>query len=621
MIENITKEFLNAIRLPQKLDKMYLILVPPVTMNMESQYRFPVGIALVSAALKASGRNVNSINLTYKENYEEYILNILKENHVDVVYTGGLCVQFPYIKKICDIVKSFDSNIIVGVGGGIITGSPEVSMQALGNADIGMIGEGEITINALSYAIEMEEDLDSVDGIIFKKEGSWKRTERRAEIQNLDMVPFPDYESMGFQEMMDKLYCEPPLVPGQHNATIVAGRSCKFRCTFCFHPSGSRYRKRGLDNIFKEIGWLINEFCIDVIAFQDEMFVDREDEIFEFCDRIEPYHIKWQMQTRVDTVNEKILKRCKDAGCFHVGLGLESADNRVLKSMRKNITVEQYEEVANVAQKIGMNIESNLIFGDICEDEETISNSLNWWNEHPEYDIKLGWIRVYPGSDLYRYAVKKGFIADEVKFLKEGCPQINISKLSDDSYWKWVDKVYLLDTKSRDDKLREAITLSKTTNTTVDIHYKCIDCGMITEFDKAYSMFKNITYRCPHCGKYIGIAAIDYVDKEFANRKIRNIISGKIGIWAAVGHAIAPVFEKFPELNADNVWLIDKNATERVRLCNKIVYKPDIIERMEIDTIICPNIEETYKQIREECQKIDCVKRFYHISDLLVEKV
>lgn len=40
-----------------------------------------------------------------------------------------------------------------------------------------------------------------------------------------------------------------------------------------------------------------------------------------------------------------------------------------------------------------------------------------------------------------------------------------------------------------------------------------------------------------------------------------------------------------------------------------------------IDTIICPNIEGTYQQIKEECKKINCVKHFYHISDLLVEKV
>lgn len=621
MIENITSEFLNEIELPKKLNKNYLILVPPAIMNFESQYRFPVGIALVSAALKASGRNVFSANLAYKENIEEYIINIIKENKIDVVYTGGLCVQFSDIKQICDIVKNYNPSIIMGVGGGIITGSPEVSMQALENADVGMIGEGEITINALSYAIETKGDWDSVDGIIYKKDGDWKRTSKRAEIQNLDIVPFPDYEGLEFQEMMDKPYCEPPMIPGQRNATIVAGRSCKFRCTFCFHPSGSRYRKRGLDNIFKEIDWLIHTFKIDAIVFQDEMFVDKENEILEFCQRIEPYHIKWQMQTRIDTVNEEILRRCREAGCFHVGLGLESADNRVLKSMHKNITVEQYEKVADIAQKVGMNIESNLIFGDICEDEETINNSLNWWKDHPQYDIKLGWIRVYPGSDLYNYAVKNGYIVDEVSFLTEGCPQINISKLTDESYWRWVDEVYLLATKSRNEKVKESVKLTKTTDTTIDLHYKCVNCGMETEFKEAYSMFKDITYQCPYCGEHIGISPIDYVDVEFAKTKIQKILKGKVGIWAAVGHAIAPVFDKFPELNAHNVWLIDKNATGMVKLCGKIVYQPDIIEKNGIDTIICPNIEGTYQQIKEECKKINCVKHFYHISDLLVEKV
>lgn len=90
------------------------------------------------------------------------------DNSINVVFTGGLSGQYFRLKEIFDAVKLVDPNIITCVGGGIITAEPTVAMEALGSADFGIIGEGEITVNTLAYALENDEDVRQVKGIVLR---------------------------------------------------------------------------------------------------------------------------------------------------------------------------------------------------------------------------------------------------------------------------------------------------------------------------------------------------------------------------------------------------------------------------------------------------------------------
>jgi len=66
-IENITSEFLSMIKLPVKSAKSlnYLVAIPKLVHDDEIEYAFPIGIASVTSALKASGRIVFTLNMNY----------------------------------------------------------------------------------------------------------------------------------------------------------------------------------------------------------------------------------------------------------------------------------------------------------------------------------------------------------------------------------------------------------------------------------------------------------------------------------------------------------------------------------------------------------------------------
>lgn len=409
-----------------------LLVIPRYFSTDFYGYIIPMGIMYVSAALKKSDvANVLTVNLNHEDkDYESVLRRIIVDNNVDIVGCGGISGQFIEIYPLFETVRRIAPHVKNIVGGGMITADAETAMKAFGDfVDYGVIGEGEITVPALVQTIAEEGNPGLVEGIIYPDEnGGFIITKPRMEIQDLDSLPLPDYKGFNYDkylstngEWQDGKKFSP--------VAIIGGRSCKYACTFCFHPSGSRYRQRSLDSIFHEIDYLIEHYNINYIALREELFASDVNRVLEFCRRSENYSIVWSIQLRVDSINREMVKALAKSRCRYVFLGIESADNRILKSMRKHITVEQVENALNLCLEYGLDTRSTIIIGDEEETIESTETTLNWWLAHKKkWAIDLGLIIAFPGSTLYKHAIADGRIPDPVQFLRDGCPIINLSK-------------------------------------------------------------------------------------------------------------------------------------------------------------------------------------------------
>ena len=421
-----------------------LLVIPRYFSTDLYGYIIPMGIMYVSAALKNSGvAKVLTVNLNHEDrNYESVLQRIIVENNVDIVGCGGISGQFIEILPLFEAVRRIAPNVKNIVGGGMITADAETAMRAFGNTvDYGVIGEGEITVPALIETIANGGNPGLVDGIIYPDQnGGFIITKHRKEIQDLDSLPLPDYEGFDYDkylatngEWQDGKKYSP--------VAIIGGRSCKYACTFCFHPSGSRYRQRSLDSIFQEIDYLIAHYDINYIALREELFASDVNRVLEFCRRSLNYPIVWSIQLRVDSITLEMVEALSKSKCRYLFLGIESADNRILKSMRKHITVEQVEKALNLCLEYGLDTRSTIILGDEEETIESTETTINWWLAHKKkWAIDLGLIIAFPGSALYKHALSNGRIPDPVQFLRDGCPIINLSRHLTDSQFRDIKK-------------------------------------------------------------------------------------------------------------------------------------------------------------------------------------
>ncbi len=407
-----------------------LLIVPRYFSTPHCGYIMPLGLLYISSALKQSGVcNVFTVNLNHRDEDDHTVLSrLIHEHEIDIVGTSGISGQFIEVFPLLKLVKSIKPQVVTLVGGGMITADAQSAMEAFeGLADYGAIGEGEITDAELIHALANGGDIDKVDGIIYKKNGEWHQTRRRQDIDNLDIVPLPDYAGFDYDKYLEM---NGEVVDGVKFSpvAIVGGRSCKYNCTFCFHPSGSKYRQRSLDSIFREIDYLTSHYPVNYIALREELFASDEQRVIDFCRRIKDYPLVWSIQLRVDSVTPHMVEVLKQSNCRYVFLGIESADNEILKSMRKQITIEQVEYALDLTIAAGLDTRSTIILGDSIESMQSARHTIDWWKAHKHRSaIDLGMIIAFPGSTLYHRARRDGRIPDPLQFLHDGCPIINLS--------------------------------------------------------------------------------------------------------------------------------------------------------------------------------------------------
>lgn len=560
-IYHVTDEFLNMIKRPDSTCKQlnYLIVMPQQA-EMQFQYTFPVGMGIVAASLKASGRTVFTLNLTYQKNPAEVLRATIRNQCIDVVLTGGLSGQYGLLKEIVDTAKDIRPDVITAVGGGIITADPYVAMCALENADYGMIGEGEITVNDLAYALETETDPSDVAGVIVK--GSENYT-LRPEIMNLDCLPFPDYEGFDYIESFRRSFSGVG-IKKNIGAVIITSRSCPYNCTFCFHSSGKKYRRRSLDVVFQEIDLMRKKFPLDYVQIADELFGNDVEYVKEFGRRIQSYGIRYLINTRLDRITDELLTVLRDSGCEEILFGIEHVSDKILQSMQKKTSAAIIEPTLRKCLQYGIRPIGNIILGDVAETEDTVQEALDWWRLHHNLGaITTTYLIVFPGSQIYKIALERGVIRDPVQFLRDGCPLVNMTTMPDDKWSEMKDRV-----------AEYRILYEKTPD--IDV-------------DKLSGALKLLSQTCRCCVWPATVDSIRFFKKlspEFYNKAY------------------------FVNINPDSQMLRAAENDVKVRT-------PDVIQQEAIDVVVCPR-ESLAEEIRVICQKeYPSVQRVICISELV----
>lgn len=599
----------------------FLLVLPRLVNRIGEGYNFPLGIPYISSSMKKAGLNVYCINLNHIEgNVDEIISEYVKKYDIDAVYVGGTSGQYYPVKVVVDAAHKITyKNIFILVGGGMITADPIPAMKALEWADIGVIGEGEITDVEVSFAFQEGKTFYDIDGVIFKeKDGRYIITNPRKEIGDLDEIAWPDYDGFSFEKTLDSNAAVAG-VNALRSIAMLGSRSCPYSCTFCFHTVGRKYRQRSLNEFFKELEYNINKYDIKYLFVEDELFTYNNERVIEFCSRIKKYNIKWWAQFRVDSVDPQIIAIMKDAGCDNFALGLESADNKILKSMGKHITVEQIERTLSTVYEAKMASEGSFILGDENETYETAMNTLNWWRNHRQFRITLGTITVFPGSQLYKNAIKNGIIKDPVKHLQDGCPQLNITKMTDDEFADIVERVMKYPVEDKTEMKDISNVELEVGSARVSFDATCERCNGKHRYNNI-KLFMHAPLSCMDCGKkYSFLLPSEFY--SIVNNNINNLIRkyDKVAFWG-VNYQTYDLVGAIEALKQEGSYLIDSSTVkQKLKICGCKVFSPDILKEEQIDIVVI-NIPTHFAEIELQIKyQYPHVKNVIDIGKLVEE--
>ncbi|MDP7115913.1 MAG: radical SAM protein, partial [Candidatus Woesearchaeota archaeon] len=386
---------------------MKILLVNPKIYPVR---RVPLGLAYIAAVLKKENYNVKVYDPI--EHKDSEFKNLLLDYKPDVVGYTSTTPQSVLVKRLSHIVKASLPNTYNIVGGVHATEMPK-DLLSDKSIDFTIIGEGELTVLELIKHLEHKIDLKDIKGLAYRKDNTIHFNEPRPLIENLDTLPFPardlfnmDYVNQKNIHTMRGLWLK--------SLSVMTSRGCPFRCIYCASKTmwSRRARQRSSKNIVNEIEHLLSKYNVEGIMFIDDTFTLNRERVFEICDEIKRRNLKFKLQinSRVNTIDEEIIKALKSVGLIQVTFGVESGSRKILKVLKKDTTPEQAITAFRLCQKHGIGTVANFMIGNPEETLKDIEETVNHAKKLNATFTDIFITTPFPNTELWYMAVKNKWI-------------------------------------------------------------------------------------------------------------------------------------------------------------------------------------------------------------------
>jgi anaerobic magnesium-protoporphyrin IX monomethyl ester cyclase len=247
--------------------------------------------------------------------------------------------------------------------------------------------------------------LGAVKGLGWRHHGEIALNWDRPFFKSLDDLPMPYHHLLP----LDKYRM--PMIKGPYTF-IVTSRGCPAGCKYCIkHVSyQNSVRLRSPAKLIEEM-WMLHDLGIHHIHMYADLFTINRDQVVELCNLIikEGLKITWTCNSRVDYVDEEMLRLMGRAGCTLISWGIESGNEVILKKAHKGYKMEQAHRALKWAKQAGIKNWGYFIIGLPGETVETIKETMAVSKKLP-LDIALFHVAApYPGTPFFFEVVENGW--------------------------------------------------------------------------------------------------------------------------------------------------------------------------------------------------------------------
>ena len=381
---------------------------------------FTLGLAYIASALRNAGCDVEIYQQDINHWKDSHLTEYLDREHFDIVGTG-MCGGYYQYRKLLKISEAINNSRNRPkwyiIGGHLVAPEPEYFLRKTG-ADAIFTGESDNIAQWLNNRTMGAISLPLVNDI--------------------DDIPFPAWDmfNMNYYTLLRMPHC----TNSDRLFPVLSSRGCPFKCNFCYRMHKG-YRLRSIASVVEEIGILKKDYSVNYIAFADDLVMASVERARKLSEALKPLNIKWLCNGRLNYAEPEVLKAMKESGCTFINYGIESADDIVLRTMNKSLTLKQIHKGIQSTLDVGISPGVNIIWGNIGETEETLEKGVDFLLKYDDQS-QLRTIRPvtpYPGCDLYYYAIQQGMLKDvedfyENKHTNSDLLSINFTDLTDDQF-------------------------------------------------------------------------------------------------------------------------------------------------------------------------------------------
>ena len=392
-----------------------IILIEPISKNIGMYVpAYPLPIMEIASYVKLNIPEVEigiiSIPVDYglplsKEGKEQIYKEVLKDlSEIKPKGVGISCTAIAQAEEViylCELIKEFDPNIFVFLGGYFPTIYYEEILSRTLAVDLVVIGEGEIPALKIIELLERGESPinENVPNLAWKKDGQIYLTKRgvrfdlkKKALLNLELLRYP------------KAY---DILP------YAFSRGCHYHCNFCMEEFIRPVWKEVPSEIIqRDLTNLSLQSNTHTLMISDALF--RSFDLFPF---LRSLGMKVNFETRCDILDPSIVHQIADI-CGALALGFESASYNTLRRMNKvrdrshyNRYISNTIAIFKEAVKNQIPIMVFMIAGYPGDTEEDLKESLLFAKELSKNNgpgghvFKIGECHVYPKTKIYDLAL------------------------------------------------------------------------------------------------------------------------------------------------------------------------------------------------------------------------
>lgn len=313
----------------------------------------PLGILYLASVLEQNNISVKVIDVGAQKQSLTQTLKIIKKEKPVIVGFSAMTPLLQGTVTLAKKIKNLDKNIKICLGGPHISADPNF-INRVKYFDFAITGEAEDTFLDTYKKIIKNQKIDKI--IISKTP------------KNLSLIPWPAYHLIDLSKY-------------HQTASIMATRGCPYNCYYCSRPCISNIvRCRQVKDVVGEMDSLFSH-CGGNYLFQDDSLTINRDFMVDFCNQLikQKKKYRWAGYTRVDLVDDKLLKLMSQAGCYSLTFGIESGDEKIRNEVvLKKFSNKKVIDTIKLCNKFNIEANGFFMFGHPTEKPKNLLNTIEF---------------------------------------------------------------------------------------------------------------------------------------------------------------------------------------------------------------------------------------------------
>jgi anaerobic magnesium-protoporphyrin IX monomethyl ester cyclase len=389
-----------------------LLINPPYVKDLYSKSKLsqatwnnpPLALAALASTIKEK-HEVRILDLNVEVEPIKSLSRALEDFHPDYAGITFTTPSFNRMKEIASAVKDFDDRITIIGGGAHASSFPEETLLQT-RLDIVVRGEADQVLPRIVSG----EELTAIQGAVFKTAGGVQTNPPMELLRDLDLLPYPSWELYDLSR-----YKNSRLVSRRNPAGFIeTSRGCVYNCVYCNKSIfGRTFRVKSAGRVVDEMKFMLASGFREIHVVDDGFSTDLK-RAKAICDLIlsEKLDVTWNLQNglRVDRVDEKLMKKLRDAGCYRVTFGVESGNEQVLRNIRKDITLDMVRNAVRWARRYDLEVFGYFMLALPGETRQTMQDTIDL-ARNLDFDYAKFTIMIpLPATEIYDAWKSEGYI-------------------------------------------------------------------------------------------------------------------------------------------------------------------------------------------------------------------